>query len=306
MSYTLLQMVNQVQDELGLTRSSSVIGNTDQQVRQLLAYANKVGRDLVRDFEWRRLIIENIFETTGSRPQTAQVSSANTRTGFSGGSASNLCATGDVVSGTGIPQWAEVTIVTETKITLNVSCTGSASSSNLCTFSRQYYDLPSDFDRQVPRSQWDRSDHRAMYGQKSPQQWQWLKGGIVTAAPFYKYRLVGSRMKITPVPTTKLILANEYISNLWISVSAAANPTLSSYAADANLSVFNDDVMVNGIKFQFQKQNGLEYAGTLAEFNRSLSYSKGQDTPAENLSLAPEAPSLLLTTLNLPDGNIGL
>lgn len=303
MSYTLLQLLNQVQDEIGLTRSSSVVGNTDQQVRQLLAFANKVGRDLVRDFEWRRLITENVFETTGSRSGTALVSSANTLTGFS--SASSLCATGDVVTGTGIPQWAEVTVVTEATLTLNVRCTGTSSQTASCTFSRQYYDLPADFDRQVSRSQWDRSDHRAMYGQKSTQQWQWLKGGIVTSAPFYKYRLRGQKIQITPLPTTRLILSNDYISNRWISTTTAATPTLSTFAADTDLAVFNDDVMVNGIKFQFQKQNGLEYAGALAEFNRSLSYSKGQDTPAENLSLAPEAPSLLLTTLNLPDSGYG-
>ena len=304
MGYTLLQAVNQVQDELGLTRSTSVIGNTDLQVRQFLAYANKVGRDLVRDFDWRRLSTEYVFETTAARSGTALVSSANTLTGFA--SASNLCATGDVVTGSGIPQWAEVTIVTESQLTLNVRCTGSASATVSCTFSRQYYDLPDGFDRQVSRSQWDRSDHRAMHGHKSPQQWQWLKGGLVTSAPYYRYRLRGRQMQISPIPTTRLILSNEYISNRWISTTTAATPTLTSFATDTDLAVFNDDIMVNGIKWQFQKQNGLEYAGTLAEFNRSLSYSKGQDTPAENLSLAPEEPSLLITTLNLPDGSYGL
>ena len=301
MSYSLLQLANQAQDELGLTRSSSIIGNTDQQVRQFLAFSNKVGRDLVRDFEWRKIITENIFETTASRAGTGQVSSNNRLTGFA--SASSLCATGDVVSGTGIPQWAEVTVVTETALTLNVSCTGSASSSNLCTFSRQYYDLPADFDRQVSRSQWDRSDHRMMYGQQSSQQWQWLKGGIVTAAPYYKYRLVGNRMKITPVPTTRLILANEYISSYWISATTAANPTKSTYTVDTDLAVFNDDLMVNGIKYQFMKQNGLEYAATLGEFLRSLSYSKGQDSPAENLSLAPQELPFLIGLDNIPDGS---
>lgn len=304
MPYTLLQLVNQSQDELGLSRSSSVIGNTDLQVRQFLAFANKVGRDLVRDFEWRRLVTDNVFETTASRGGTALVSSANTLTGFA--SASSLCATGDVVTGRGIPQWAEVTTVTETVVTLNVRCTGSASQTASVSFSRQYYDLPSDFDRQVSRSQWDRSDHRAMYGQQSSQQWQWLKGGIVTSAPFYKYRIRGQRVQITPIPTTRIILANEYISNRWISTTTAANPSLTTFAADTDLAVFPDDLMVNGIKYHFQKQNGLEYSATLAEFNRSLSYCKGQDTPAPNLSLSPEEPPFLLSTLNLPDGNIGL
>lgn len=301
--FTLLQLVNQVQDEIGLTRSSSVIGNTDQQVRQLLAFANKVGRDMVRDYEWRKLVVENVFETSAARSATALVSSANTLTGFS--SASSLCSTGDVVTGVGIPQWAQVTIVTETKLTLNVSCTGTASATTSCAFFTQFYPLPSDFDRQVPRSQWDRSDYRMMFGQTSSQKWEWLKGGIVTSAPFYRYRLIGNRMQVTPTPATKLILANEYISNYWISSATAQTPIRSSFAADTDLNVFNDDLMVNGLKYQFQKQNGLEYAATLMEFSRSLSYSKAQDTPAENLSLAPEPMEILLGPQNLSDGGYG-
>ena len=304
MSFTLLQSINQVQDELGLSRANIVIASTDLQVRQLLGFANKVGRDLIRDFEWRKLITENLFETTAARSGTALVSSANTLTGFA--SASSLCATGDVVIGTGIPQWAEVTVVTETQLTLNVRCTGSASATTSCTFSRQYYDLPSDFDRQISRTQWDRSDHRLMYGNKSAQHWQWLKGGIVTSAPYYKYRLIGTRMQITPIPTSRLILANNYISNRWVTVTGGTSPTLTAFATDTDTCIFNDDLMVNGIKMHFQKQNGLEYAATLVEFNRSLSYSKGQDTPAENLSLAPEQQDLLISTLNLPDGGYGL
>lgn len=302
--YNLLQLINQVQDELGLTRSATVIGNTDQQTRQMLAFSNKVGRDCVRDFPWRKLITENVFETTAARSGTAFVSSANTLTGFT--SASNLCATGDVVTGTGIPQWAEVVTVTETVLTLNVRCTGSASATTSCTFARQYYDLPTGFDRQVPRSQWDRSDHRQMSGQTSGQQWQWLKGGIVTAAPYYRYRLLGEKMKITPTPMTRLILANEYITGYWISSATAHAPNKSTFTLDTDMSVFMDDVMVNGVKYQFQKQNGLEYGATLAEFSRSLSYSKGQDTPAENLSLSPEAPELLIGLGSLPDGNYGI
>lgn len=304
MPLNILLTVQQVYDELGITRPNSVIGNSDQQVRQMLAFANKVGRDLVRDFEWRRIIRENVFETTSSRGGTALVSSANTLTGFS--SASSLAATGDVVTGSGIPQWAEVTVVTETQLTLNVRCTGSASATTSCTFARQYYDLPADFDRQVSRSQWDRSDHRIMYGQKSPQQWQWLKGGIVTSAPYYRYRLRGNRMQISPVPGSRLVLVNEYISSRWISSTTAADPTLSTFAADTDVSVFLDDVMVNGIKFHWLKAKGLEFAVELSEFNRSLSYAKGQDTPAENLSLAPEQADILIGQLNIPDSNIAL
>jgi hypothetical protein len=301
MAYTLLQLIQQVTDEIGITRPNAVIGSSDQQVRQLLALANKVGKDLVRDFEWRRIVKENVFETTSSRGGTALISSHNTLTGLT--SASSLCATGDLVVGNGIPQWAEVVTFTETTITLNVRCTGTASATTSCQFQTQYYPLPSDFDRQISRTQWDRSDHWAMYGAKSSQEWQWLKGGIVASAPVYRYRIFGNRFKVTPAPAARLILANEYVSNQWVAVSSNADPTLSAYAADTNVSIFPDDVMVNGIKFQWYKTKGLDFNIPLAEFNRSLSYAKAQDEPAPNLSLSPETPNLLIGIQNIPDGN---
>lgn len=303
MPYTLLQLLQQVTDELGVTRPSTVISNTDPAIRQFLALANKVGKDLVREFEWRRIQKEYVFETTAARSATALVSSANTLTGLT--SASSLVATGDLVSGSRIPNWAEVTVVTETQLTLNVSCTGSASATTSCTFSRQYYSLPADYDRQVPQTQWDRSDRWKTYGGRSAQEWQWLKGGTVSATPVYRYRyrIFGNRMKLHPAPSSRIILANEYISNQWIASSTNAEPSLSAYATDTDLSVFPDDVMVNGIKFQWQKAKGLEFAATLIEFNRSLSYAKAQDLPAENLSLDREGGSFLIGTQNIPDGN---
>ena len=301
MPYTLLALLQQVTDELGITRPNTVISNSDAQIRQLLALSNKVGKDLVREYEWRRLVRENMFETTSARSGTALVSSANTLTGLT--SASSLCATGDIVSGDGIPNWAEVTVVTETQLTLNVSCEGSASATTSCTFARQYYDLPAGFDRQISRTQWDRSNSWHMYGNRSSQEWQWLKGGIVSSSPVYRYRIFGNRLKVHPVPTTRSRFANEYVSNLWIATSTTTDPTLAAYVADTDVAIFPDDVLVNGIKFQFLKAKGLEYASTLAEFNRSLSYAKAQDLPAENLSLDNEPRSFLIGTQNIPDGS---
>ena len=56
MSYTLLQLVDQMSAELGLTQPPSVIGSSNNQTIQILALANRLGKDLVRDYEWQRLV----------------------------------------------------------------------------------------------------------------------------------------------------------------------------------------------------------------------------------------------------------
>jgi hypothetical protein len=63
MSYTLLQLVDQVSGELGLTQPTSVIGSSNNQTIQLLSLAQRLGKDLVRDYEWQRLVQAYIWQT---------------------------------------------------------------------------------------------------------------------------------------------------------------------------------------------------------------------------------------------------
>ena len=46
MSYTLLQLVDQVSGELGLTQPAAVIGSSNNQTIQLLALAQRLGKGL--------------------------------------------------------------------------------------------------------------------------------------------------------------------------------------------------------------------------------------------------------------------
>ena len=65
MSSTLLELVQQVVGELSsdIATPTSIVGNQDQTVIQLFRLANRVGVDLVREYEWRRLVTEYSFAT---------------------------------------------------------------------------------------------------------------------------------------------------------------------------------------------------------------------------------------------------
>lgn len=65
MSQTLLELVQQAVGELAsdVAMPSSVVGSGDQTITQMLALANRVGRDLVRAYPWRRLVTEYTFPT---------------------------------------------------------------------------------------------------------------------------------------------------------------------------------------------------------------------------------------------------
>ena len=49
---SLLTIIQNACDEISIPRPSSVIGNTDQQIRTLLAMSNHEGRELVKAGDW--------------------------------------------------------------------------------------------------------------------------------------------------------------------------------------------------------------------------------------------------------------
>ncbi len=63
MSFTMLQLVNQVQNELNLQVTPTVAGNASSDVQQILGLMNAAGYDLVREADWQTLEKAHIFYT---------------------------------------------------------------------------------------------------------------------------------------------------------------------------------------------------------------------------------------------------
>ena len=63
MSSTMLTLVQQVTQELNLAVPTYVVGNTSQDVQQILALMNRTGYDLVKEHDWQALELEYRFYT---------------------------------------------------------------------------------------------------------------------------------------------------------------------------------------------------------------------------------------------------
>lgn len=70
---TLLSTIQNACDRLGLVRPSAVIGSADQQVRQLLAFAQQEGRELRTRFPWQCLIKEKTWTATATETQSGVI-----------------------------------------------------------------------------------------------------------------------------------------------------------------------------------------------------------------------------------------
>ena len=58
---TLLTMIQDSADEIGLPQPAAVFSSTDQTVRQMLALANREGRQLAQRYKWQALTKEASF-----------------------------------------------------------------------------------------------------------------------------------------------------------------------------------------------------------------------------------------------------
>lgn len=301
MSYTLLEMVDQVTGELGLNQPAAVIGSSNLLTKQYLALANRLGKDLVREFEWQRLVRAYVFQTTTSTSTTGTLT-ANSSVITSIPSTAALAA-GNVVTGTGIAPYAEIlTVDSGTQITLNTPVTTSTSS-NALTFAKQDYALPSGFDRMVSDTNWDRTNHWQNLGSKSSQEWQWLQGGIISVGPRERYRIYNNNMRIFAALTTVYTFAYEYVSGFWVVATGGTTGTKAAFTVDTDTCVFPDDLMLSGLKFLFLKAKKLDFAIELAEYQRALSSCKAQDIPVASASLAPQQLTELVGPWSTPDGS---
>jgi len=301
MSYTLLQLVDQMSAELGLTQPAAVIGSSNNQTVQILALANRLGKDLVRDFEWQRLVQAYIWQTQNAVSTTGNIT-ANSKVITNIPDTSGL-QVGNVVTGTGQTPYAEIlTIDSSTQVTLNAPVTTSTASVSM-TFAKQDYDLPGGYDRMISDTNWDRTDHWRNLGTKSSQDWQFLQGGIISIGPRERYRIYNNKFRIFQALTTVYNFSFEYVSNWWVCATGSDQGSKSAFTADTDTCVFPDDLMLAGLKFYFLKAKKLDYSIELGEFMRSLSYCKAQDVPVSAMSLAPVGMNQLVGPWSVQDGN---
>lgn len=301
MALTLLGLVNQAEGELGLTQSGSVISSSIQQATQLLALANGMLRELVGNYEWQRLVTPYYFTTTPPVSGTCTMSAnSSVLTGFS--STSGL-SVGMVVSGPGVPVYAEIkTVDSSSQVTLNFPVS-SATTSASCSFSTQFYALPADYDRMIGNTSWDRTNHWPNLGPKSSQEMQWLQGGLISTVPRERYRIIGNVMQLFPAPPSALQNVYEYVSNYTVLASGATRTTKSTFTVDTDTCVFKDEVMVKGLKYHWRKAKKLDYAAELIEYGDAVSRAKAQDEPAARMSLSPLTPDIYILPSSVQEGS---
>jgi hypothetical protein len=296
---TLLQNIQDVCLELGIPSPNTVIGNSDESVQQLRALMNRIGDTLTTENDWQGLIKEYRFQTVYYQYTGNVALNATQLTGMS----SITGLTSDfMVMGNGIMQDTFVTSATGSAVNININATG-AYTGQTYTFGQVNYAMPSDYQRMVNKTQYNKSNRWSVIGPKDAQEWQWLKASYVTTGPRMRFRIAGNKFVVWPMPTAQVILGFEYQSGSWVVASDGSYKT--KFSADTDTSIFPDRLLVLGTKLKYFQIKGFDTTSLQADFAREVSKFKAQDAGADTLSLAPKYPNILLTQNNLPDTGFG-
>jgi predicted GNAT superfamily acetyltransferase len=298
----MLQLVNQVQAELNLAVSTSVAGNPNTDVQQILALMNGAGYELLKEYDWQALQVQYRFYTQSLTADATTVNGSYNLTFAASTDLSNVTSQWQL-TGYNIPQDTYVVSANNaTKVVvMSQMATGDGVQSVVCA--QTAYDLPADFETITDRTQWDKSKHWEMLGPEDAQQWQWLKSGYISTGPRVRWRILDNQFQIWPVMNTQEYLGWEYRSKGWArSVDGAIK---NSFTADTDTTVLDDRIMVLYTKLKYFQIKAFDTTALTQDYQRYLTIAKANDKGAPNLSFAPYPSKVLIGYANIPDTGYG-
>lgn len=341
---TLLSLCQDACAIAPVARPTRIIGNVDQTAILLLALANRAGNEVSRKPPggWVSLIREYDFTTNAIAAQSGTISNVGNSavitglTGIQAVSPSNWIA-----SGTGVPLNAVVRLVTPpvsgvitpTTVTLSVPATQTGAGS--FSFGQTDYPLPSDFERPVDATFWDRTRYWQMRGPLSPQQWQVYRSSVIgNAAVQRRFRFrsiygpggqgigtggigtgsIGSLsafrkyLSIDPVPFDNgANLVFEYVSNGWCqsTVGFTAGVPQSAWAADTDVAADPglEYLISLNVTWRLLRRLGLSYSEELNEYETEVDKAMAHDGGARILDMVPAYDTYLLGNQNVQEGS---
>jgi hypothetical protein len=241
---TLLQIINNVQNELGLTAATTVVGNTDLTTTQMLALSNRILDEMRRMHPTGWSAMMNEFNVQVGTPIiTTGTVALNSRVITGIPSTAGLTANNWQISAANTPIAARILSVdSATQITMNMSATAAATNTPI-SFSNDTYDYPPDYDWTQNRTQWDRTNRWELLGPDSAQMDQWHRSGIVATGPRRHWRRIGpgiQKFRIWPPPAeiaNPLQLVFEYLSINAVQTAASSTAVFVGSIAGRTLTV---------------------------------------------------------------------
>lgn len=127
--------------------------------------------------------------------------------------------------------------------------------------------VPTDMDRFLIGTFFNRTNHRRVTGPLLPEEWQ-AQQALTSSVLFDSFRFRGGDILITPTPAGTETYAFEYVSKNWCQSSGDTGQA--SWAADSDTGVLDEKLMLLGIIWRFRKARGFDYAEEFATYEKEV------------------------------------
>jgi hypothetical protein len=304
---TILQIIQEVMGDFGLSTPTQIIGNRDNTVSQLLVHATRVGEDLAArggmNDGWPAMRREYTFNLVGYGGY-----SGNTTEGSSvitGMPSVENIAVGMIGTSTATPYGVMVTAVDPDGLTVTLNQPAlNTDTGVLFSFGNESYAIPADCDHFIQQTGWDRSFRWQLVGPLNAQEWQVLKSGISPTGPRLRYRIMDGLIFVNPVPASLDNLVMEYYSTGWC--QSAAGVAQTAWAADTDTPTLQDRLFILGIIARFLNRKGFDSSAAQREYDDAVEAAIGRAGGSRVLPLNARAePPILLGSSNVPDTGYG-
>lgn len=295
---SLLSMLQNVSNELGLPEVTAVIGSTNRTVRQLLALAKRTVRETRTRYEWPKLMRQHtITLETGvdAYPFPFDYDRQIFRTHW------NTNRKWELIGPISPQEW------------------GIRTNGIITTSPRQHFRVKGWATNQffvAPTPSASDDGQTIVFEYMSttaivPRPWfgaTYFASGSYCSYNGRIYSVsVGGLSGTTGIPPAggadDESLAGPYL--IWTLENYYNYQTPDTYVADTDFCLIDEDVIGLGIQYRWLKEKGLEWQDKAAEFERALVREKTAETGAQDINLARGRWPRLMGPWNIPDSGYG-
>lgn len=135
----------------------------------------------------------------------------------------------------------------------------------------------------IDETMWNRTTRAIVLGPLSPEERQG-RLAITTAGPYSEYYIRGDVLYFDPVPAAGDLVYFEYQTKNW-TVSADSLTRRTRFTADDDLPLFDDELMLAGLKWRWNMSKGLDYGENFQEYEYMVANAMAADTTARRIKL---------------------
>jgi hypothetical protein len=160
--------------------------------------------------------------------------------------------------------------------------------------------IPSDYDRFIQETFWNRTRKRPIWGPVTPQEWQNLKAWSVSPV-VDTFCVRGGNILVQPDPTAGDIFAYEYIKKTWC--QSAAGVAQDEWLADTDTGVLDEKIMRMGVIWRYKQKKGLAWETDFNNWDSQVMQALGQDQPQRTVNLGTQEYVGRMPGIAVPQGS---